>query len=93
MKVEFAADFPVTDAACKKSTGKSLKEWFKEIDSREDLNTKRREAIPWMYGLIGITKDVWWPTKTCVFPGWIPVLREQHWWTPCSKAMARPVSW
>jgi len=45
MKVEIAADFPVTDAACKKATGKSLKEWFAEIDSRDDLKTKRREAI------------------------------------------------
>ncbi len=65
MKVEFASDSPVTDAACKNASGKSLKQWFSEIDSRDDLKTRRREAIQWMYDSIG-TKDVWWPTTIWV---------------------------
>ncbi len=34
MKVEFKSDFPVTDAACKKSTGRTLKKWFDALDAR-----------------------------------------------------------
>ncbi len=65
MKVAFTSDFPVTDAACKQASGKSLKDWFKEIDGRDDLQAKRREAIQWMYDTIG-KKDIWWPTTIWV---------------------------
>ena len=65
MIVTFAPDFPVTDAASRKATGKSLKEWFGEIDQQAELQTRRREAIQWMYDKIG-TKDIWWPTTIWV---------------------------
>ncbi len=58
MEVGFTSDFPVTDAACRKASGRSLKDWFHESDSRDDLKTKRREAIQWMYDTFG-AKDVW----------------------------------
>lgn len=65
MIVTLASDFPVTDAASRKATGKSLKEWFAEIDKQKELQTKRREAIQWMYDTIA-TKDIWWPTTIWV---------------------------
>ena len=37
MKVTNKPDFPVTDAACKKETGKTLKQWFKELDKIDGL--------------------------------------------------------
>ncbi|MDA1230884.1 MAG: SRPBCC domain-containing protein [Planctomycetota bacterium] len=66
MKVQLTSDFPVTDAACRKATGKSLKEWYKAIDSQGDLKSKRREAIHWIYDETGRGKDVWWPTTIWV---------------------------
>ena len=36
MLVEYKSDFPVTEAACKKATGKGLKEWFAALDDRCD---------------------------------------------------------
>jgi len=67
MKVEYTSDFPVTDAACKKATGKRLKEWFAELDAKPELNQKRRDAVTWIYETIGVrSRDVWWPTTIWV---------------------------
>ena len=67
MHVEYKSDFPVTEAACRRSTGKGLKEWFAELDARPDLNQKRRDAVTWIYETIGVkSSDVWWPTTIWV---------------------------
>ena len=67
MQVEYKSDFPVTDAACKKGTGKTLKEWFAELDAQPDLNQKRRDAVSWIYDTIKAkSSDVWWPTTIWV---------------------------
>lgn len=66
MLVEYKADSKVTDAECRKATGKTLKEWFKELDSQPEFNRKRRDSIQWMYDLSGRGSDVWWPTTIWV---------------------------
>lgn len=48
MLVELAADFPVTDAACKQATGRRLRDWFDELESRTEFHQKRREAVQWL---------------------------------------------
>jgi len=66
MKVEFKPDFPVTDDACKKATGKTLKQWITEIDKSGNAEKGRRETISWLYEQMGGGKDVWWPTTVWV---------------------------
>lgn len=66
MQVDLTADFPVTDAACKAATGKTLKQWFKVLEENPALNTKRRDAISWMYDQMENRSDVWWPTTIWV---------------------------
>lgn len=62
MQVEFKSDQPVTDAACKKATAKTLKQWFAELDKRD--SAKRRESVNWLYNDQGV--DVWWATTIFV---------------------------
>jgi uncharacterized protein YndB with AHSA1/START domain len=64
MNVEFLSEFPVTDAACKKSTGRTLKEWFKLLDARGD-KLQRRDTVQWLYTEMQ-AKDVWWSTTVWV---------------------------
>ena len=63
MKVVNKPDFPVTDAACKKATGKSLKQWFKELHGMDGLKKGRRTCTQHIY-----TKELgaWWPTTIYV---------------------------
>ncbi|MBL8064644.1 MAG: SRPBCC domain-containing protein [Chthonomonadaceae bacterium] len=65
MKVTNTPDNPVTDAACKSATGKTLQEWFKELDAYDGLKKGRRDSTNYMYDKIG-TKDAWWPTTIYV---------------------------
>lgn len=44
MKVVNEPDFPITDAACKEATGKTLAEWFAELDGMGGLTIGRREC-------------------------------------------------
>ncbi|MCZ6816427.1 MAG: DUF4287 domain-containing protein, partial [Planctomycetota bacterium] len=62
MQVVFKADQPVTDAACKKATGKTLKQWFSQLDKRD--GAKRRESVNWLYEKQGV--DAWWATTVFV---------------------------
>ncbi len=64
MKVAYKSDHPVTDAACKKATGKTLKQWIAELDKRGGTDQKRRDAINWLYDQMG--KDMWWSTTAWV---------------------------
>ena len=63
MKVTNKSDFPITDTTCKEATGKSLKEWFKELDKIDGLKIGRRAATQHIYG---IKADSWWPTTIYV---------------------------
>ncbi len=62
MQVVFKPDQPVTDAACKKATGKTLKQWFSQLDKRD--GAKRRESVYWLYEKQGV--DAWWATTVFV---------------------------
>jgi uncharacterized protein YndB with AHSA1/START domain len=63
MHVEYKSDFPVTDAACKSSTGQTLKAWFKALDERGD-SLPRRDTVQWLFG--EMNKDIWWSTTVFV---------------------------
>lgn len=62
MKIQLVSDHPVTEDSSRQITGKSLSEWFADLD-QEGLEGKRRDAINWIYGQI---KDPWWPTTIWV---------------------------
>lgn len=64
MQVEFTSDFPITDVACKKATGKTLQAWYGELDALVAKGTNRRDAIQWIHGLAN--KDAWWSTTIWV---------------------------
>lgn len=63
VKVANSPDHPVTNEACKASTGKTLDEWFKELDAVDGLKKGRRESVQLMYGQ---HKDIWWATTVYV---------------------------
>ena len=63
MKIDNTPDFPVTDAVCKQATGKTLKDWFKELDRMDAIAKGRRETVQYIYG---IKADPWWPTTIYV---------------------------
>lgn len=63
MKVDYQSDFPVTDAACKGSTGRTLKEWFKALDALGE-NLQRRNTVQWLFA--EMDKDAWWSTTVFV---------------------------
>ncbi len=64
MKVEFKSDHSLTDAACKKATGKSIAEWQVAIAKHGGEKLKRRDTIQWIYDQCN--KDAWWSTTLWV---------------------------
>jgi hypothetical protein len=62
MKVVNKSDSPVTDAACKKATGKTLKQWFKELDVIDSLKKGRRATAQH----VNAEADAWWSTTVAV---------------------------
>jgi len=65
MQVDLVSDFPVTDEACKATTGKTFGQWIATIDAR-GIGKGRREVIQWLYDETGRGKDVWWATTIWV---------------------------
>jgi uncharacterized protein YndB with AHSA1/START domain len=63
MHVTNKSDFPVDDASCRAATGKTLGEWFAELDSIDALKKGRRDSIRYMYEQ---KADAWWPTTIFV---------------------------
>lgn len=63
MKVVNKPDFPVTDAAAKKATGKTMKQWFLELDKMDGLKKGRRACAQHVYAADG---DAWWSTTIAV---------------------------
>ena len=64
MKIDYQPDFPVTDAACRQATGKTLQEWYDALDQRGGTSQKRRDAIDWLH--VEMNKDMWWCTTAWV---------------------------
>ena len=63
MRVTNKSDFPVTDAGCKKATGKTLKQWFTELDTIDGLKQGRKASSLHIYT---DKVDPWWPTTIYV---------------------------
>lgn len=64
MKVNYESEFAITDAACKKASGHSLKEWFGKLEQKAEGKT-RRDNIAWIYETMA-PKDPWWSTTIWV---------------------------
>ena len=60
MKFDLTPDNPVTDAACKKASGKTFKEWFAWIEKKWPEWPKRRVVVYTIYE--EECKDIWWAT-------------------------------
>ncbi|MBL8852552.1 MAG: SRPBCC domain-containing protein [Planctomycetaceae bacterium] len=63
MKVTNEPDHPVTDADCKKATGKTLKQWFKELDAADALKLGRRDTAKRISEEVS---NAWWATTIAV---------------------------
>ena len=64
MKFDLTLDHPVTDSECKKATGKTMKEWYKEIGSHFDKPPGRRDITVELWQVRKI--DIWWATTIAV---------------------------
>ena len=63
MKYNVESDHPVTNAGAKKATGKTLDEWYAELDAKDGLKLGRRGANQ----LLAEQKvDPWWCTTISV---------------------------
>ena len=63
MKYKFESDHPVTDAAAKSATGKTLAQWFAELDKLDGLKLGRGGAGK---HLLAQKVDPWWITTISV---------------------------
>ena len=57
MKSTFKSDHPVTNQAAKAATGKTLDQWFAELDKADGLKLGRREINNRLYAQ---KLDLWW---------------------------------
>lgn len=60
MRVERKSDYAVSEASCKKATGKTLAEWFKALDKHGGIPLGRRELSKWVEHEHKV--DIWWAT-------------------------------
>lgn len=63
MEYKLESDHPVTNEAAKASTGKTLDQWFSELDSIDGLKQGRRAVSNHLYGQ---KVDPWWCTTIAV---------------------------
>ncbi len=63
MKYKLQSDQPVTNEASKKATGRSLDQWFRELDGRDGLKLGRRSINNY---LAEQKLDPWWCTTIAV---------------------------
>ena len=63
MKSTFKSDHPVTNEAAKAATGKTLDQWFAELDKANGLKLGRREINSRLYEQ---KLDLWWCTTIAV---------------------------
>jgi uncharacterized protein YndB with AHSA1/START domain len=58
VKVVVESDYPVTDEACKAATGRTIQDWFAEIDSLGGPSVGRKGVNDHLYGNLKV--DMWW---------------------------------
>src|SRR5262245_59105695 len=63
MKYEMKSDHPVTNEACKAGTGKTLDQWYRELDDWDGLKKGRRLINNLLYEQ---KLDLWWCTTIAV---------------------------
>jgi uncharacterized protein YndB with AHSA1/START domain len=63
MKTTFKPDHPVTNETAKAATGKTLDQWFTELDKADGLKLGRREINSRLYAQ---KLDLWWCTTIAV---------------------------
>ncbi len=63
MKSNFKSDHPVTNEAAKAATGKTLDQWFAELDKADGLKLGRREINNRLYAQ---KLDPWWAATIAV---------------------------
>ncbi len=63
MKNSLKSDHPVTNEAAKAATGKTLDQWFTELDKDDGLKLGRREIGN---RLLGLKVDPWWASTIAV---------------------------
>jgi uncharacterized protein YndB with AHSA1/START domain len=64
MKIAHVDSPEVTDATCREKTGKTLKQWYAELDGRGGIAKGRRELVNHVYE--HCNKDAWWSTTIVV---------------------------
>jgi uncharacterized protein YndB with AHSA1/START domain len=63
MKYNLQSDQPVTNEGAKKATGKSLEQWYRELDQWDGLKKGRRQINSYLYEQ---KIDLWWCTTIAV---------------------------
>jgi uncharacterized protein YndB with AHSA1/START domain len=63
MKYKLESDHPVTNAGAKTATGKTLDQWFKELDAWDGLKKGRRATVNHLYDQ---KVELWWCTTIAV---------------------------
>ena len=63
MKYELNSDHPVTNQAAKAATGKTLDEWYAELDANDGVKIGRRAVNSYIYEQ---KADLWWCTTIAV---------------------------
>jgi uncharacterized protein YndB with AHSA1/START domain len=63
MICKLESEHPVTDAACKDATGRTLAQWYSVLDSRGALKDGRRNTVMF---LMGEKVGDWWATTIAV---------------------------
>jgi len=58
MKVVLKSDFPISEEACKSTTGKTLQEWFAELDKLGGPSMGRKRINDFIYTQHKV--DAWW---------------------------------
>ncbi|MEQ1824108.1 MAG: SRPBCC domain-containing protein [Fimbriimonadaceae bacterium] len=65
MQVINKPDYEINDANCKEATGKTISEWFAELDSFGALEKGRRNSLVHMADALN-TQQFWWATTVYV---------------------------
>jgi uncharacterized protein YndB with AHSA1/START domain len=63
MKCTLKSDYPVTNEAAKAATGKTLDQWFAELDKQDGIKQGRRANNSYVYEQ---KVDLWWCTTIAV---------------------------
>lgn len=64
MKVDYKAHREVSSAGSKEATGRTLDDWFAELDARGGPSQGRRAMTEWLFEDLDI--DAWWATTLVV---------------------------